>query len=373
MKASKLEKTLCLLFGALILLAALSFLLPGRSYSPHEKRYLAEAPALSAQNVLSGRFADAFEEYLADHLPGRDALVGAVAYYDLVSGRQNTKEILLGRSGRLYERPVLWDAAAAEENIEALRAFAEKTGKKPTLMLIPSAGWLLREDLPGLREDYTDAEMIARCYALAGDELSCIDLAAVFRAAPSAEALYYATDHHWTSRGAHTAAEVYLSGLGRTLRPEEDYAVTRAAGFYGSTYARSALWLTAPEELELWDSGMPMRVTNTESEGEHAGLFYMENAAEDDKYTIFLGGNHALVRIENDDPAARGKLLVIRDSFSNCLGGFLAESYRTVVLVDLRYYRQSLSALCETEGFDDILVAYSIGNFLKESNLLWLE
>ena len=59
----------------------------------------------------------------------------------------------------------------------------------------------------------------------------------------------------------------------------------------------------------------------------------------------------------------------IRDSYSNCLGGFLAESYGEVVLVDLRYYRQAVSALALEEDFDDILVCYNCTNFLTDTNL----
>lgn len=76
------------------------------------------------------------------------------------------------------------------------------------------------------------------------------------------------------------------------------------------------------------------------------------------------------MRIHN--PEKEGKLLVIRDSYSNCLGGFLAESYGEVVLVDLRYYRQTVSELARQENFDDILVCYCCANFLTDTNLILL-
>ena len=66
------------------------------------------------------------------------------------------------------------------------------------------------------------------------------------------------------------------------------------------------------------------------------------------------------------------KLLVIRDSYSNCLGTFLANNYAQVVLVDLRYYKEPLTELVAAEGFDDVLVCYSLGNFLTDANIIWL-
>ena len=50
------------------------------------------------------------------------------------------------------------------------------------------------------------------------------------------------------------------------------------------------------------------------------------------------------------------------------LGGFLAESYGEVVLVDLRYWKTPVSELV-AEGFDDVLVCYSLYNFLTDVNI----
>ena len=91
-----------------------------------------------------------------------------------------------------------------------------------------------------------------------------------------------------------------------------------------------------------------------------------------DKYTVYLDGNHSLVRIENPAAAGKGKLLVIRDSYANCMGTFLANSYESVVLVDLRYYKNPVSELLAAEEFTDVLVCYSLGNFMTDTNLIFL-
>jgi hypothetical protein len=161
-----------------------------------------------------------------------------------------------------------------------------------------------------------------------------------------------------------------MSAVGRTSKRAEDFTKEVASGFLGSTYSRSALWLTKGENLELWYGSDSLTVTNGESEETHSGVFYRERLEEADKYTVYLDGNHSIVRIQN--PEQSGKLLVIRDSYSNCLGPFLAESYGEVVLVDLRYYKQPISQLIAQEGFDDVLVCYSIGNFMTDANIILL-
>ena len=75
------------LFLTLLFAVPLYWLLcPRKTFSESERRYLSEPPKLTSLKDWS--FDDAVETYLADQLPGRDALVGLNAYTVLLSGRQ---------------------------------------------------------------------------------------------------------------------------------------------------------------------------------------------------------------------------------------------------------------------------------------------
>jgi len=355
----KTDLVTALLFcGFLFAMTAMYLFLPKKDYSVQEKRYLAEAPDLSREAVLSGQWGEDAETYLADHMPGRDFFVGLNAYFDLLTGRQPAKDIRLVE-GRLVEAPASGDRG--ETNLAAVNAFAVTVQRNVDLMLIPSAGWASGQ------EGYRDDEVLRGLYDLSGESVTPVEVTDIYSGRPE---LYYRTDHHWTSQGAYLGYQAYVTSKGRDCRLEEDFRKETVEGFQGSTYSRSALWLTPGEKLELWQGSDDLTVTNGEAKEPHQGVFYRERLAEADKYTVFLDGNHSLVRVRN--PEKTGKLLVIRDSFSNCLGAFLAESYGEVVLVDLRYYRQPVSKLVSEEDFDDILVCYSIGNFLTDANLSML-
>ena len=349
-----------LLFCGFLAAISAGYLLPKSDFSEMEKRYLAEAPELRWETVISGDWSSQAEEYLSDHIPGRNLFVGINAYLELLAGRQHLKDVWL-EDGRLLEAPVPADEAVVSRNMNAINSFAQKLEQTVHVMVIPSAGWAA-----GV-EGYTDEETLDAIYAAAGSCVRAIPVEDLYRARPE---LYYSTDHHWTSEGAYYGYEACAQALGREYRAAEDFDVTVIEGFQGSTYSRSALWLTPAEPIELWQGSSQITVTNAETDGTHQGIFYWERLEEADKYTVFLDGNHSIVRIKN--PEKRGKLLVIRDSYSNCLGGFLAESYGEVVLVDLRYYRQAVSELVKQEGFDDILVCYSCANFLTDTNLMLL-
>lgn len=373
MKTKGKDVVLCVLFcGFLAGMLSLFLLLPEQSFSQKEKRYLKTSPELTADTLLSGSYGENVEGYLADHIPGRDFFVGVSAYYDLLSNRQVTKDVYVASGDRLVEAPVKWNAAQAEKNMQAINDFAEAAGRPVDLMIVPSAGFVMHDDVLGLTDPYTDDAQIAQLYAMAGEGVTCRDITGIFADHPARQDLYYRTDHHWTAIGAHTAYRAYMEMLGRPHAPKEDFSIEYYGGFLGSTYSRSGLWLTESENVELWRSDTALTVINSETEETHQGVFYEQRLEELDKYTVYLDGNHSLVRIDNPQKVGSGKLLVIRDSYANCLGTFLAESYESVVLVDLRYYKKPVTQLLTSEEFTDVLVCYSLGNFMTDSNVIWL-
>ena len=358
---------ICLGFALFLAWMAAGYLFGTRnSYSEKEKRYLAPAPKFKLSSVLSGEFAEDAESYAADHMPMRDFFVGLNAYAEKLIGMQTGKEIIEGESGRLYERPDTWNGDNVSKNVEALNAFASFLDKDVDLMLVPSAGYIMRDDMPRFCDTYRDKEYIDRIYSMTGDRVNCIDLTGTFENSSDRDSLYYRTDHHWTSYGAYTAASVYGD-----VSAKDVYDIERVPGFFGTTYSRSALWNTPSETVELWRCGRKFTVENEDSEGMNEGLFYTGRLSETDKYPVFLDGNHSLVRIHNAE--AEGRLLVIRDSFGNCLGGFLAENYEETVLVDLRYYREDVARLARDGNFDRILVVYDAGNFMDDLNFAKIE
>ena len=97
-------------------------------------------------------------------------------------------------------------------------------------------------------------------------------------------------------------------------------------------------------------------------------LYVEEKLAVKDKYSMFLGGNQPLCVIRNEN-ADGGRLLVIRDSYSDSLAPFLALNYSEVHLFDLRYNRTPISAYAAENGIDEVLVLYSAANFTTDTNL----
>jgi len=373
MKKIKIDEWLTVLgfCGFLIAMSVLFFLLPKQEMSETEKRVLEKEPEFSWENLTSGKFGEDIESYMADHVPGRDFFVGVHNYAELLTGRQVGKDIYLAAGDRLVERPLQWDETAAQRvanNMAAVNGLADKVDAPVELMIVPSAGWIVRDQIVGLSDEYMDPQLIGNIESLAGEQVTVRDIASVFDAYENPGDLYYRTDHHWTSLGAYTAYESYMEQLGLPYTAKQDFKIETVEDFKGTTHSRGALWLVPGEPLEMWTGKGNITVTFDKNTQTYNKVFFEDRLQELDKYTVFLDGNHGQVILENPDAPVDETILVVRDSYSNCLGPFLAESFKKVVLVDLRYYSDAVADYCALEQVDRVLVLYSLYNFMTDTN-----
>ena len=369
-------------FGAawvLILFTALPLILfavlPRRDWSAAEKRYLAEFPAFTAENLRGGRETELLEAYAADHFPGRNFFVGVYAYWNLLLGRNGTESVISGDGGVLVQASATRDLTQMEVNLERFDRFAEASGVPASVVLIPDAGYMLEDLLPANHLPYPDEEAFR--LAESCPHLCSVDLRGVFRTERErGSQLYYRTDHHLTSYGCFAAANAFRRAEGLDALDAGDFTVERYPGFHGTVWSSGGYWLTGADDVELWIPPYPVRVTVTEAGEEDVTAdspFFRDNLEREDMYTVFLDGNHTLVRLENPDAAHdAGVLLMIRDSYANCAAPFFAASFRRVVLVDLRYYRGSVSALMAEEEVTEIVFLYGVGNLSTDTNSAWL-
>lgn len=349
------------------IMTVLFVVLPKQEMSETEKRNLEKTPQYSWENLSSGKFGEDIESYMADHIPGRDFFVGVHSYVEFLTGRQVTKDIYVAEGDRLVEKPLVWNQQT-ETNIQAVTELSNKLSMPVDLMIVPSGGWAVRDQIVGLSNEYIDPQLIGKIESLAGDKVNIRDVASVFASYEDPGKLYYRTDHHWTSLGAYTAYKTYMEQLGLPYTAREDFTVKTVEDFKGTTHSRAALWLIPGEPLEMWTGSENITVRFGKSDDSYNKVFFENRLQELDKYTVFLDGNHDLVTLENPDAPVDETLLVIRDSYSNCLGPFLAQTYKKVVLVDLRYYNEAVADYCTLNSVDRVVVLYSLSNFMTDIN-----
>lgn len=354
--------------------------LPKKAYSTSEKRYLASFPKLTSESFLSGEFGTDFEKYLSDHMTGRNFFVGLNAYANLVQGLNGVSGKYLCSDGYIINEPLNQYDNRLDENTEIIKTFADSVDVPVTMTLVPSTGYIMEDKLPSNHLPYKDDEYFAQMEnAFKDSGVSFVNLLEPFQTyTANGDQLYYKTDHHWTSLGAYRAYQLICQSMGLEATPEDQFNIESYPDFYGTTYSGSAYWFTAPDNIELWENknhtedSITVEITEGQTTTESNSLFYKEHLSEDDKYPVYLDGNQPFERITNKN-APEGKLIVIKDSFAHCLVPFLADNYSEIVMVDLRYYKASVSDLIKTENADQVLIAYGIDNLATDTDLLWLK
>ena len=381
LKSGKLRFAPAVLFIAFIFGLAIWFVVnPKADYSSSEKRYLQQFPETSVDTVLSGEFSEKFETYFADHFPQRNMWVGLNSYYNLGIGLNSRNGVYNSADGYLINVPVDKENYV-RKNIRVLAEFKEKIGDVPmTVMLAPSTGYIATDKLPLIHDSYNDDTYFAETAKTLGESgVNFVDLRETFKQKyAEGVQLYYRTDHHWTTDGAYEGYVKLCEKLGVQPADKDSFAKTAYGGFYGTTYSTSGYWLTKPDSITVYDNqentdkNITVKISEDGKDNHYGSMFFYNHIDEDDKYPVFLDGNHALTEIQNKN-AKNGTIVVIKDSFSHSLAPFLAENYSKVVLVDLRYYKQSVSDLIKKENPEQVVALYGIDNLATDTDIVWLQ
>ena len=372
--SKKYSKFLTALF-CIVLAAFFSAVLffPKRTFSEDENRYLQAFPEFSLESLKSGKFMKEFETFVTDQFPGRDAWVAAKCVFERLSGKQENNGIYFCGSDTLIAKVDDPDPDQVEKNLQAVQSLTEKTDKPVYFSLIPSAAYVWADKLPDNAPTADQAALLQKAQeAVPGAHW--VDLASALTGHKD-EYIFYRTDHHWTSLGAKYGYEALVPAMGLT-EAEGDWIQQPQVvsdSFFGTSWSSSGVrWVPADE---IWryapDDGITV-TSNFTGQPEEGALYHPEKLEQKDKYTYFLGGNQPLCVIKNENLPDAPKVLILRDSYSDSLAPFLAQSCSEVHLFDVRYNLNSVAQYAEENDIDEILVLYSVANFVSEKNIFVL-
>ncbi|MEY8304404.1 DHHW family protein [Anaerosalibacter bizertensis] len=183
--------------------------------------------------------------------------------------------------------------------------------------------------------------------------------------------IYYKTDHHWTSKGAFYAYKRLGESMGFYPHGNDYFDIKEVTdSFYGSLYSKGRFRNIKGDSIELY---IPKKSENCTVEYYDEkkisnSLYNMESLKEKDKYTVFLNGNHSLLKI-NTDISNSKKLLIIKDSYANSLVPFLTGHYNEIYMIDLRYFNEDLSKFIKENNIDDTLILYNVKTFFEDNSI----
>ena len=340
-----------------------------RTYSPVEKRELQTRPEISITKVLDGRFQKKYESYLRDQFPGRDHWVSFQTDMELFMGKNEIHNVYIGKNHYLLEHYTEkeFDPQQISKNLQALEKFVGKAKQNADVhvMMVPTKSWVLREKLPAFAPHYKEQKFYDALQQKLEKEDVLISVEPVLDAHKEEE-IYYRTDHHWTTLGAWYAYEQYTEAVGGDLQRAQGKKKFRCISkdFYGTTYAKIN-YARQADKIEIYEPADKLRVVYNMGEKKTKTLYDVSFLKTADQYSVFTGGNQAVLEITGG--IKNGKtLLLIKDSFANSILPFLAEDYEKLVVVDLRQLNVSGDRLLEMFSPTDILILYNSAQFAQD-------
>ena len=358
-------------------MAGLHLLTDDKSFSDSENRVLATFPRFSITSIADGSFMEDFEAYLTDQFPFRDKIISLKTITDRILGKNEENGVYIGKDGYLFESQTPINSAHIKGIGKAVKAFSKEYADfKTAFILAPNSSYMYSEYMPDYLEMPNQKELIKTVRKhIADDNISWIPATSVLEKSKENTQLYYKTDHHWTTRGAYEifkelCIEWGLEGSKSEIDKKFDFYEVSTT-FEGTLAATSGVHSSADIiEICVPKASQGTYVAHFESSGEKtASLFFSDKLQQKNHYEVFLGGNYDKVIISTVSSVNRN-LLLIKDSYANCMIPMLTPYFSKIVVIDPRYLTDSLDSIIKENEFTHVLYMYNLNTLLEDNSLV---
>ena len=185
------------------------------------------------------------------------------------------------------------------------------------------------------------------------------------------EYIYYKTDHHFTRLGAYYCYAAWMQAQGKTAQLLSAWqSQSLCDNFRGTTYNK------VNDPFAPYDTITAYYKTLTHTVSYNGGNYVTDSIYErkylsgKDQYATFLNSNQSTTVVSG---SGEGKLLILKDSYANCFSQFVIDDYAETHLIDLRFYKDSVTDYIEENGITQVLVLYNIPNFTQDAAVSTLQ
>lgn len=348
--------------------AILDIFTPNQEFSDTENRYLTQFTPPTVDTVMNNSFPIEYESYINDQFVGRDKWITLKSLGESALLKKENNGIVYGNDHYMFDKNETVDTDRLTRNLNYIQEFGTTyKDQNVYFTVIPSSYAILEDKLPyGLPIEDQQAIVTDIYKSYCGVNVVSIDLFDKLTQHKD-EYIYYKTDHHWTADGAYLAYQSFIEAVGGEVKDPSQYTAHTVEDFYGTYFSKAKQFSAQPDTITYYDIPCDSIQINGE---EKDSLYDYDMFTKRDKYAGYIHSNNGVTILENSQ-AEQGSLLLIKDSYGNCLAPYFLQNYSRVIVVDLRYTDQ-LQQLIETENFDEIYILYSLANFSTDSSVIKL-
>lgn len=368
-KMTKLSKKMSpILAVCVVIVCVLNLLWPDAKTSSMENRSLQQFPTISLSSINDGQFFKDVNNWYSDQFVGRDQWIQLKYLISKMTGVKKIDDVYLGK-GALIEDTSAVNEEQKERNIQAINQFCIKSGKASYFLLAPNAVSVQSDKLPSFATPLDQNAQIDDYLSKLDASIQKVDVRDSFKEHKN-EYLYYKTDHHWTSLGSYYAYQALSSSMDLGQTEISDYHVYPVStdfkgtlsGKVGSAFMEDQIDIYVPKENSEYI------MTDETSRDSSRSIYSMDALHTKDQYTVFLSGNTGRISLEMDNDSDR-HLLLIKDSYANSMIQFLIPHFRTIDIIDPRYYFEDVSKLLDSQLITDILFLYNSNTLMQDTSI----
>lgn len=359
------NKIITSVFCLLLAVGVLSgFFVPDKYYSESEKRTLTQKDAISVSDFPSGKMGTEIENYLSDQFPLRDGWITVKTLTERLSGKTEISDVYFGRDGYLIDAFTTYSRKQFSANIQALVRLSEtlKASDIPMqVMLVPTASQILSDKLPAFAPSLDQKALSDYAASQGLDTVNVFDILSEHKD----EYIYYKTDHHFTGLGAYYCYAAWMQAQGRTAEPLSAWqSQVLCDNFRGTTYNKVNYPFSPYDTITAYYKTLTHTVNYNGGNYVTDSIYERKYLSGKDQYATFLNSNQSTTAVSG---GGEGKLLILKDSYANCFSQFVIDDYAETHLIDLRFFRGSVTDYIEENGITQVLVLYNIPNFAQDT------
>ena len=365
----RIKRMLALLMPLFILLAlVINIIVPDKDISFVENRSLQKFPEINKTSFVDGSFENKMSNWFGDQFVGRNGLIHLRYGVLKLMGQKKINDIYLCGK-QLIEDTKLPNETQLSRNLNAINAFTEKHSDVDTsFMLIPNAVYVQNKRLPYFSDENDQGKIMDSIYNTLDSSVYSFDARKTLKK-HSEEYLYYKSDHHWTSLGAFYTYQAWQKQQGNDDVSLKDYDQYVVSNNFRGTLANGSGSFGIKDDITIFVNKNLSDYYVQEPKQKNKGSIYDSSFLKTkDQYSVFLGGNKDIQRIELNNNSKR-HLLLFKDSYANSFVQFIMNDYRSITIVDPRYYRDDIEKVMQEDLITDVMYLYNTNTFVEDTSL----
>lgn len=365
----RIKRMLALLMPLFILLAlVINIIVPDKDISFVENRSLQKFPEINKTSFVDGSFENKMSNWFGDQFVGRNGLIHLRYGVLKLMGQKKINDIYLCGK-QLIEDTKLPNETQLSRNLNAINAFTEKHSDVDTsFMLIPNAVYVQNKRLPYFSDENDQGKIMDSIYNTLDSSVYSFDARKTLKK-HSEEYLYYKSDHHWTSLGAFYTYQAWQKQQGNDDISLKDYDQYVVSNNFRGTLANGSGSFGIKDDITIFVNKNLSDYYVQEPKQKNKGSIYDSSFLKTkDQYSVFLGGNKDIQRIELNNDSKR-HLLLFKDSYANSFVQFIMNDYRSITIVDPRYYRDDIEKVMQEDLITDVMYLYNTNTFVEDTSL----